>query len=102
MEPRVAEDVWTWQNTWYRITPMIKTCRHCGDSFKPYPGKPGYIDECPRCLVDPSRYLPPLPKAKVSKREALTLRVQEVLRQYGVPEPEIKKYVDSLRKPRRK
>jgi hypothetical protein len=26
-------------------------CRHCGESFIPLPGKPGYIDECPECLV---------------------------------------------------
>jgi hypothetical protein len=24
---------------------------HCGESFLPLPGKPGYIDECPECLV---------------------------------------------------
>lgn len=26
-------------------------CRHCGEFFVPLPGKPGYIDECPECLV---------------------------------------------------
>jgi hypothetical protein len=26
-------------------------CRHCGEAFIPQPGKPGYIDECPECLV---------------------------------------------------
>jgi len=27
-----------------------RVCRHCGETFTPFPGKPGYIDECPRCL----------------------------------------------------
>ena len=26
------------------------TCRHCGESFIPEPGKPGFINECPACL----------------------------------------------------
>ena len=26
-------------------------CRHCRESFVPQPNKPGYIDECPECLV---------------------------------------------------
>ena len=26
-------------------------CRHCRESFIPKPNKPGYIDECPECLV---------------------------------------------------
>jgi hypothetical protein len=26
-----------------------KICRHCGESFIPQVGKPGYVDECPEC-----------------------------------------------------
>ena len=29
-----------------------QTCRHCGESFEPRPGKPGYVDECPSCLFE--------------------------------------------------
>lgn len=29
----------------------VHECRHCGESFIPQPHKPGYIDECPECLV---------------------------------------------------
>jgi hypothetical protein len=32
------------------INPVI--CRHCGIEFRPMPGKPGYIDECPFCLAE--------------------------------------------------
>jgi DNA-directed RNA polymerase subunit M/transcription elongation factor TFIIS len=27
-----------------------ETCRHCGTTFIPRPGKPGLIDECEPCL----------------------------------------------------
>ena len=27
-----------------------QTCRHCGESFVPKPGKPGRINECEPCL----------------------------------------------------
>lgn len=27
----------------------MKECRDCGREFKPMPGKPGYIDQCPNC-----------------------------------------------------
>jgi len=30
----------------------LEDCRHCGKSFTPQPGKPGYIDECPECLYE--------------------------------------------------
>jgi hypothetical protein len=26
---------------------IMRTCRHCGNEFTPYCGKPGRIDECP-------------------------------------------------------
>ncbi|MDE2100014.1 MAG: hypothetical protein KGL39_22360 [Patescibacteria group bacterium] len=25
-------------------------CKHCSKEFKPFPGKPGYINECPGCV----------------------------------------------------
>jgi hypothetical protein len=28
----------------------LQICRHCFKRFNPTPGKPGYIDECPKCL----------------------------------------------------
>jgi hypothetical protein len=28
------------------------TCRDCGQLFEPYPGKPGYINQCENCTVD--------------------------------------------------
>jgi hypothetical protein len=34
------------------------TCRHCGDSFNPLPGKPGFINECPSCLNDRGIFAP--------------------------------------------
>jgi hypothetical protein len=30
----------------------VVKCRHCGKSFIPKPGKPGYIDECPECVSE--------------------------------------------------
>jgi hypothetical protein len=32
--------------------PKTISCRYCGDPFVPSPSKPGYIDECPRCLCE--------------------------------------------------
>ena len=32
-----------------------KICRHCGEPFTLLPGKPGYADECPRCLHEKTR-----------------------------------------------
>jgi hypothetical protein len=42
--------------------PSIK-CRHCPEYFTPTPGKPGLIDECPKCWADKN---PPLPPPKKS------------------------------------
>jgi hypothetical protein len=27
----------------------LRTCRTCGEQFLPYPGKPGFVDECLAC-----------------------------------------------------
>ncbi len=31
---------------------MTLNCRQCGEPFEPLPGKPGYIDQCPKCLYE--------------------------------------------------
>jgi hypothetical protein len=31
---------------------LVKTCRNCNEEFDPYPGKPGYIDQCEDCAKD--------------------------------------------------
>jgi hypothetical protein len=30
----------------------VVICRHCEESFALQPGKPGYRDECPSCLIE--------------------------------------------------
>lgn len=39
---------------WFRDGDMSETvvCRHCEEKFIPQPGKPGYRDECPVCLME--------------------------------------------------
>lgn len=41
---------------------MIKTCRYCGEEFELKPGKPGYADECPTCLIEKTIFSDPLPR----------------------------------------
>jgi len=31
---------------------MTQNCRHCGRPVEPFPGKPGYVDECLQCLYE--------------------------------------------------
>jgi hypothetical protein len=56
--------------------PRTVVCRHCGEGFDPLPRKPGYLDECPRCLYDlAEERRKPLPP------EAVTLRpVQQTVK----------------------
>jgi hypothetical protein len=42
-------------------------CRHCGESFIPQPKKPGYIDECPECLVAKAMDAEPRPPSQLEE-----------------------------------
>lgn len=44
-------------------------CRHCGETFIPYPGKPGYVDECAECLT--AKELEAQPKAPSQLQQLL-------------------------------
>jgi hypothetical protein len=41
----------------------VYVCRHCKESFIPYPQKPGYIDECPECLIAKAMEAEPQPES---------------------------------------
>lgn len=52
--------------------PMIKTCRHCGETFPLEIGKKrGYSDECPQCVLEKSIYVDPLAGWSDEQREGL-------------------------------
>ena len=42
-------------------------CRHCREPFNPKPGKPGYVDECPECLVAKIMAAEPQPPSQLEE-----------------------------------
>lgn len=34
----------------------MRTCRHCGERFRSFFGKPGYVDECMECVGQPHAF----------------------------------------------
>jgi hypothetical protein len=54
----------------FQMATPQENCRHCGQSFIPMQGKPGYIDECPECLyLKSARMVKPLSPASLTPEE---------------------------------
>lgn len=53
-------------------------CRHCGESFSPTPGKPGFINECPECLF--AKAAPLSPKGLAGLNDATEQRLEKEIR----------------------
>jgi hypothetical protein len=66
----------------------IVICRHCEESFALQPGKPGYRDECPSCLIERT-----LLAAKPDKS-----RLEEHFAASGLTSEQIAKNVDRFRR----
>jgi hypothetical protein len=50
----------------------ILTCRYCQEDFVKRPGKPGFLDECPKCLAGRSIAPDPLIGLSAAKENGLT------------------------------
>jgi hypothetical protein len=59
-----------------------ENCRHCGQSFVPMQGKPGYVDECPECLYSKSAPLviPLLPALMTPEELARVEAIDQALK----------------------
>jgi hypothetical protein len=66
----------------------VVICRHCEESFAFQPGKPGYRDECPNCLIERT-----LLAAKPDKS-----RLEEHFAASGLTSEQIAKSVDRFRR----
>lgn len=66
----------------------VLRCRHCEESFALQPGKPGYRDECPICLIERT-----LLAAKPDKS-----RLEEHFAGSGLTSDQITKNVDRFRR----
>jgi hypothetical protein len=70
-------------------------CRHCGEEFTPSPGKPGYIDECPECLV--ARSFPSVQRSdkRPSERKGKS-KLQKAFEKAGHPEDRAREWATEL------
>src|SRR5688500_13794173 len=70
------------------MSQLEQLCRYCGVPFSPTQNKPGFVDECPRCLSERRIILHTPPPKKQNARSTLIEELHKYIKQHP-PEEEV-------------